>query len=112
MIIIDKKNKIINVDDGLVLFSKMRKMCSCLEKEVFLIKQGSNCNQAMDFRSNSISSNLVPNSMSVPSCPILHYHQEKNREVKSFSLNSNYFDSTTTTFALCLCMLFSVPPIK
>ncbi|KAG2403787.1 Nuclear transcription factor Y subunit [Vigna angularis] len=61
-------------------------------------REGSNCNQAMDFHSNSVSSNVVSNSMLVPSCPILHYHQEKDRERRNtFNLPLEFNSNSAST---------------
>ncbi|RDX65141.1 Nuclear transcription factor Y subunit C-3, partial [Mucuna pruriens] len=43
----------------------------------------------MDFNSNSVSSSLLPNSMSIPSYPMSQYRQE-DREVNNFNLPSNF----------------------
>ncbi|XP_027929912.1 nuclear transcription factor Y subunit gamma-like isoform X2 [Vigna unguiculata] len=68
-------------------------------------RQGSNCNQAMDFLNNSVSSN----SMLMPSCPILHYHQEKDRERRNtFPLPLDFNSNSASTNVLPNSI--SIPP--
>ncbi|XP_047152800.1 nuclear transcription factor Y subunit C-3-like isoform X1 [Vigna umbellata] len=55
----------------------------------------------MDFNSNSVSSNVVSNSMLVPSCPILHYHQENDRERRNtFNLPLEFNSNSASTNVL------------